>query len=212
MHPHEPTSLYAHEYRKSINLDISARCPLQCPRCRREDYKIAGRKPPGHDLSLKDFDKILFYFNSILFCGQASDPTAHPLFHDFLRRSYEEGVYVCIATAASHRKEDWYREAFRINPKAIWRFGIDGLPEESNLYRINQDGKYLWRMALIAKEMGLKVEQQCIVFSYNEGHINEVEKHATDAGIVFLKLYSSRWNNEDPYQPKLEGNFVKWQN
>ena len=67
-------------------------------------------------------------------------------------------------------------------------------------------------MALIAKEMGLKVEQQCIVFSYNEGQIDEVEKHATDAGITFLKLYSSRWNENDVYQPTAKGNFVKWQN
>lgn len=195
-----------------INLDISARCSLQCPRCRREDYRLAGRKPPGHDLSLEDFDKIIAHFKSIIFCGQISDPTAHPLFHDFLRRSYEENINICVATAASHRKEDWYREAFRINPKAKWRFGIDGLPEESQLYRVNQDGEYLWRMALIAKEMGLKVEQQCIVFSYNEGHIDEVEKHATDAGITFLKLYSSRWNENDVYQPTAKGNFVKWQN
>ena len=178
-------------------------------RCRREDDRLAGRKPPGHDLSLEDFDKIIAHFKSIIFCGQISDPTAHPLFHDFLRRSYEENINICVATAASHRKEDWYREAFRINPKAKWRFGIDGLPEESQLYRVNQDGEYLWRMALIAKEMGLKVEQQCIVFSYNEGHIDEVEKHATDAGITFLKLYSSRWNENEEAAQEIADKFFK---
>ena len=200
--------IYKAKYRNKINLDISARCPLACPRCRRQDYGFVGMKPPGHDISLEDFDKILMHFSNILFCGQISDPTAHPKFHDILRRCYEVGAKVCVATAASHRSEKWYKEAFELNPDAVWRFGIDGMPEESCLYRINQDGEKLWRMALLAKSMGLQVEQQCIVFSFNEHHIDKVQKHATDAGIRFLKLYSSRWRGDDPLQPKEKGNFI----
>jgi len=33
----------------------------------------------------------------------------------------------------------WYESAFESNPNAEWHFGLDGLPEESHLYRINQD-------------------------------------------------------------------------
>jgi MoaA/NifB/PqqE/SkfB family radical SAM enzyme len=202
--------IYKAKYRNKINLDIGARCPLECLRCRRQDYAMAGMKPPGHDISLEDFDKILMHFTNILFCGQISDPTAHSKFHDILRRCNEENAYVCVATAASHRSEKWYREAFELNKNAVWRFGIDGFPEESMLYRINQDGEKLWRMALIAKDMGLQVEQQCIVFSYNEDHIDEVQKHATDAGIRFIKLYSSRWRggDEDSLRPKKRENYV----
>jgi len=201
--------IYKAKYRTKINIDLSPRCPLACPRCRRQDYAASGMKPPGHDMSLEDFDKILMHFTNILFCGQISDPTAHPKFHDILRRCYEEKVYTCIATAASHRSEKWYKKAFEIHPLAVWRFGIDGLPEESHKYRVNQDGEKLWKMAMIAKYMGLQVEQQCIVFSYNEDHIDEVQKRATDAGIRFLKLYSSRWRgDDDEFKPKNTKNFI----
>ena len=47
--------IYKAKYRNKINLDIGARCPLECLRCRRQDYAMAGMKPPGHDISLEDF-------------------------------------------------------------------------------------------------------------------------------------------------------------
>ena len=38
--------------RDRINLDLTFRCALECPRCLRSYYKNAGMKIPGEDLSL----------------------------------------------------------------------------------------------------------------------------------------------------------------
>ncbi len=200
--------------RGNINLDISPRCTLMCPRCRRQDYIESGIPIPGHDLSMPEFKKIAKHFKRILFCGQVSDPVIHPKFHDFLEiinltRSeyYVDGI--TVSTAASQRTILWYKKAFELNPRALWRFGIDGLPHESCLYRINQDGEKLFEVMKMAVSMGIKVEWQYIVFSYNEDHIEEAKKMAIDNGISFLTMYSSRWKgDDDPYQPSDEINFI----
>ena len=64
----------------------------------------------------------------------------------------------------SHKKKEWYDEAF----DEEWKFGIDGLPKDSHKYRINQDGQYLFERMLDAKNKGLNVEWQYIIFDYNE--------------------------------------------
>ena len=44
--------------RRSINLDITHRCPLECPRCQRATaFTSNGLKVPGKDLSMKNFKK-----------------------------------------------------------------------------------------------------------------------------------------------------------
>jgi MoaA/NifB/PqqE/SkfB family radical SAM enzyme len=198
--------------RRNINLDISPRCTLKCPRCRRQDYLESGIPIPGHDLSKTDFKKIAKYFKSILFCGQVSDPIIHPKFHDFLEIMNLPEYYVdfvTVATAASHRPMSWYKKAFELNPRPLWRFGIDGLPEESCLYRINQDGEKLFEVMKMGVSMGIHVEWQYIVFSYNEDHVEQAKQMALDNNILFLTMYSSRWKGqEDPYQPSNKDNYI----
>ena len=198
--------------RKNINLDISPRCTLMCPRCRRQEYIDAGIPIPGHDLSITDFKKILKHFRRILFCGQVSDPIIHPKFHEFLELSVlpiYSPSHITVATAASHRPISWYKKAFELNPKALWRFGVDGLPEESCLYRINQDGEKLFEVMKMGVSMGISVEWQYIVFNYNENHVEQAKKMALDNHILFLIMYSSRWSGEDdPYQPTNSENYI----
>ena len=111
--------------------------------------------------------------------------------------------FVTVATAASHRPMSWYKKAFELNPRPLWRFGIDGLPEESCLYRINQDGEKLFEVMKMGVSMGIHVEWQYIVFSYNEDHIKEAYNMAKDNGIQFIVNYSGRWTGEqDPYKPR----------
>ena len=58
---------------KTINLDISYRCTLECPKCRRQQsMKRLGNK--GHNMNIVDFKKIISYFGGLNFCGSISDP------------------------------------------------------------------------------------------------------------------------------------------
>ena len=191
--------------RPAINLDITHRCPLECQNCQRfTSFTSKGIKVPGKDLAVDDFAKIIKHFNHINFCGQVSDPVHHPKFIKLLEMCYENGNSVSVHHASGAKARGWYPKAFKANPKARWTFGIDGLPEESDFYRRNQDGEKLYEMMIIARDILIqKPVWQWIVFSYNENHIAEGMQMAADIDVRFMTLLSSRWNGpKDPLKPK----------
>jgi len=202
--------------RKAINVDITHRCPLECPRCQRQmSFTHKGIKVPGGDITMEDFRKVLTIFDHINFCGQVSDPIHHPKFIQILKMIYDEGERCMLAGlpgkstsvhhATGYKKMDWYIKAFQANPKARWWFGIDGTPDVSHQYRINQDGQKLFEiMCEAVNHLEQKPVWQYIVFNYNEDPemIERAKQMADDAGVQFMLVYSSRWLGEnDPYRP-----------
>ena len=128
---------------RCLNIDSGNKCTLGCAACQRTVYKKSGRSIPGKDLTPLQFDKLTNYFNSVLFCGTFSDPIFNPYFIDILKICKRKKIRAKISTAASHKPEHWYVEAFDAYKEAVWMFGIDGLPKDSHKYRIHQEGMYL---------------------------------------------------------------------
>jgi hypothetical protein len=159
--------------------------------------KHLGNK--GHNINITDFKKIISYFEGLNFCGSISDPVMHPQFIEFLSLTKDHSVKV--SSAVSHRPFSWYERAFESNPNAVWHFALDGLPEESHLYRINQDGEKLFEVMKLAVLMGIKTYWQYIVFKYNQDHIDQARKMAKQHSIIFKEQHSSRWDENDPYKP-----------
>ena len=157
--------------RRSINLDITTKCTLACPECRRTVFKKKGMKINGGHMSFSDFKKVHSFFDHFSFCGGVSDPIFHPQFIEFLEYSIDKDVDV--HTAASHKSSEWYKKAFDANPNATWIFGIDGLPNESHKYRVNQDGIKLFNIMKMAASMDIDTVWQYLVFDYNKDHIDE---------------------------------------
>ena len=191
--------------KKGINIDISNRCPLECMRCQRQtNFTLEGRKVYGRDATMDEIRKLSDYFSSFNFCGQLSDPVHHPHFVDILEYLYKKDIQVTVHNASSQKPMKWYIKAFQAHPKAKWIFAIDGLPEESNMYRINQDGEKLYKVMLEAKKhLKQTPSWQFIVFSYNEHNLEKAKKMAVDEGLMFIVLHSSRWMGEDdPLRPK----------
>ena len=186
-----------------VNVDLSARCGLECPRCQRQTYFSSNKDIPGHDLTVDDFVKITDYFKSINFCGQLSDPVHNEYFIDILRLCKMKNVDGVIHNASSLKSKEWYIEAFQAHPDMRWVFGIDGLPKDSCMYRINQDGEKLFKVMLEAKKyLSFTPTWQMIVFSYNEHNIEKCKKMAADHGLGFLLTQSSRWiGDDDPLKP-----------
>ena len=90
-----------------------------------------------------------------------------------------------------------------------WLFGIDGLPEESHKYRINQDGIKLFDVAKLCVSKGIKTRWQYIIFKYNEDHIEKAKQMAHDNGIDFELNISSRFNGpEDSYLPSNPNHYI----
>ena len=191
--------------KKGINIDISNRCPLECMRCQRQtNFTLEGRKVYGRDATMDEIRKLSDYFSSFNFCGQLSDPVHHPKFIEILDYLYKKDIQVTVHNASSQKPMKWYIKAFQAHPKAKWIFAIDCLPEESNMYRINQDGEKLYRVMLEAKKhLKQTPSWQFIVFSYNEHNLEKAKKMAVDEGLMFIVLHSSRWMGEDdPLRPK----------
>ena len=191
--------------KKGINIDISNRCPLECMRCQRQtNFTLEGRKVYGRDATMDEIRKLSDYFSSFNFCGQLSDPVHHPKFIEILDYLYKKDIQVTVHNASSQKPMKWYVQAFQAHPKAKWIFAKDGLPEESNMYRINQDGEKLYKVMLEAKKhLKQTPSWQFIVFSYNEHNLEKAKKMAVDEGLMFIVLHSSRWMGEDdPLRPK----------
>jgi len=172
--------------RNDVSVDISNKCTLKCSQCARHQFPNPA-KIPGHTWTLEEFKKVISVYSSVDFNGQISDAVLNPNFIEMLKLAYSEGIDVEVSNAASHRDRTWYKNAFSANPDAHWIFGIDGLPDQSSIYRENQDGMHLYSMMLIAKQMGLRVTWQYIVFDYNERQI-ERAKNLAELNDIELQL------------------------
>ena len=190
--------------KKGINIDISNRCPLECMRCQRQtNFTFHGRKVYGKDATMDEVKKLAAHFTQLNFCGQLSDPVHHPKFIEILDYLYKKDIQVTVHNASSQKPMKWYIKAFQANNKAKWTFGIDGLPEQSHIYRVNQDGKKLYDIMLESKKyLKRRPVWQYLIFKYNEHNIEKAKQMAKEAGVTFMLLQSSRWNSEDdPLRP-----------
>lgn len=204
--------------RQGVNLDITHRCPLECPRCQRfSSFTSQGLKVPGGDMPFEEFKKVTERFKHINFCGQVSDPVHHPNFIEFLEHTYSFHIKnqtdpkvtprsVSVHHASGGKPIKWYPKAFAANPMAKWWFGIDGLPEDSPKYRINQDGHKMMEIMKIARDyLNDPPIWQMIVFNFNENDIDTCRDMAADLGVDFAVISSSRWlSNGDPLKPSSE--------
>lgn len=177
---------------KAINIDAGNKCTLECAACARQQYKNTGRKIPGNDLTPEQFDKLTAHFKKVSFCGTFSDPIFNPYFLDILKICKEKNIKTQISTAASQRPISWYQKAFDTYDKALWVFGIDGLPKDSHKYRIHQKGEYLFDIMLMAKSQNIPVEWQYIVFDYNKDDVEEAKKIAKKHKIRLTLIFSHR--------------------
>ena len=81
--------------RRRLNLDVTHRCPLECPNCQRQtSFTNYGLVPHGRDLTMKEIKMIAKHFVDIGFCGQLSDPVHHPKFYKILEMLYEKKIQV----------------------------------------------------------------------------------------------------------------------
>ena len=189
-------------YKRTLTMDISYLCTLECQYCLRQSMKRKKEKIPGGNLTLEQFEKLTDYFTGFSFCGQISDPIFNPKLKEILKMCKDKNKPVTVHVAASQRPTKWWNDVFEANTNAKWMFGIDGLPYESFLHRKNQDGEHLFNMMLLAKSKGIKCVWQYIVFSYNENHMEEAFELAKKHDIKVRFMASARWNYKDIMKPK----------
>ena len=201
--------------RKRVNLDISNKCTLECIACSRQTNRFNGTPIPGKDMTISQWTKLAKHYKYLSLCGQISDPIFNPNLLEFIKIAKEHNTAMSIHTAATakHKKLDWYMKAFEIYKKGVfWKFGIDGMPDTSPLYRTNQDSEFLFNVMLKAKEVGANIQWQYIIFSFNEHQIEEAKKFAKENKISLQFKKSSRFQGMEVAIPKEKENYVRKKN
>lgn len=195
--------------KKVLNIDLTNKCSLRCPGCIRQKV-YRGKNVPGSDIDVDSWEKITDYFDTIIVCGQVSDPTHHEDFFTLLKIAIQKNVRLEISVAASFRPKSWFTRAFLMTKghDIEWIFGIDGLPADSNKYRVNQDGEKLYAIMKQCASMGNNTTWQYIVFNYNEDDVDKCYSMAKDIGVKFKKIISSRWNTIEHLRPKSKTNYL----
>jgi MoaA/NifB/PqqE/SkfB family radical SAM enzyme len=196
----------------SPNMDLSHRCILRCPQCLRQKVEGLPRIARSFDIGKAEFRKVLNYYeNQITFCGQISDPIYHPDFLAFLEMMDGLGKGLRVATNGTNTKgmdEKWWEKAYSYGlGENCWYFGVDGLDEKSELYRIGSNFKQVWETMKMGVQAGHPIVWQYIIFGYNEHEIEQAKEIAHKEGITLLLVKTNR--GFDPRSRKLRKNVQK---
>ena len=176
------------------NLDISHRCILRCPQCIRQKTYSQDQIRRSFDLEEEEFSKILdFYELGITFCGQISDPIYHPNFLKFLKMCDGLGLCVRIATNGTGKSKEWLEEAFSYGKgENAWYFGVDGIDEKSELYRVGSNFKEVWEVMKMGRDLGNIIVWQYIIFGYNEHEVDRAVEIAKEEDFALLMIKTNR--------------------
>jgi MoaA/NifB/PqqE/SkfB family radical SAM enzyme len=193
------TDLYIKEQHKQRpNIDASHRCIFKCPQCIRQKITSQDQIRRSFDLEGENFQKIFdYYTEGITFCGQISDPIYHPKFLELLKRCDGQRKRVRIATVGSGKKDDWWDEAYSYGVgENAWYFGVDGIDEKSELYRVGSKFQDVWKRMKQGRDSGHVIVWQYIVFGYNEHEVDRAIEIAKEEDFALLLVNTNRGFNE----------------
>lgn len=189
------------------NIDTGYRCILRCPQCIRQKLESQDQIKRSFDMDDETFDKILNYYNNgLAFCGQISDPIYHPNFLGFLRKCNGQKRAIRIATNGTGKSLEWWEEAYSYGKNEnAWYFGVDGIDEKSELYRVGSNFKNVWEMMQLGKKLGHIIVWQYIIFGYNEADIEKAKEIAMKEGFSILFIKTNRgFNFNDQYRKNVQ--------
>ena len=181
------------------NIDSSHRCIFKCPQCIRQKSISQDQIRRSFDLEEKNFKKILDYYElGLTFCGQISDPIYHPRFLNLLKLCDGKDRAVRIATVGSGKKDEWWEEAYSYGVgENAWYFGVDGIDEKSELYRIGSNFTDVWNRMKQGRDLGHTIVWQYIIFGYNEHEVDEAIEIAKQEDFSLLLINTNRGFNPD---------------
>lgn len=188
-----------HQKRSRPNIDASHRCVFRCPQCIRQKTSSQEQIKRSFDLEEEHFKKILDYYDlGITFCGQISDPIYHPRFLNLLKMCDGQGKAVRIATVGSGKSDSWWDEAYSYGVgENAWYFGVDGIDEKSELYRVGSNFQDVWSRMKQGRDLGHTIVWQYIIFGYNEHEVDRAIEIAKEEDFSLLLVNTNRGFNPD---------------
>lgn len=199
-------------FERTINVDTSTRCLMQCPFCSRQNFVAKYQWHTGKrliktnrtfygDLKPENALQMANSFDRISFCGQISDPIFHKNLFSILE-ALDQGTAIRTLefhTVASGKKMAWWERVFSHMENAKYKtdliIGIDGIDQKTASHRIGQNFEEAWevlRYFADNKRDNIDITWQFIPFLYNEDEVLTAAETAVSLGINLLLLKSSR--------------------
>jgi MoaA/NifB/PqqE/SkfB family radical SAM enzyme len=190
-----------------IDLEITTRCRLECPKCSRT---VLGKSLKIKDMSLIAFRKIAESgkYKAIFFGGTYGDCIYHPNFYDIIKIAKENKIHVTIHTNGSGKQIKWWESIIQLlEPKDRLNFAMDGFNETVGEYRVNfkksDFEKNIQILDMAKNKYGITTIWTFIPMRFNEHQIQQAAELAMSKNIIFIIKKSNRWfNKNDPHLPK----------
>jgi len=177
---------------RQIHLEITNNCQASCPMCSRNYHGgIDNPLIKIKDWTLEYFksiinEEVLTQIDSLYFCGNFGDP----LLNNDLIAMIEFAVVIKptieirVHTNGSIRSTEWWEQLAKAMPiNHLLIFGIDGLAETHNLYRIGTDFNKIIKNAKAFIKAGGLAEWAFIRFKHNAHEVEEAKTFATNIGF-----------------------------
>lgn len=184
-----------------IDIELTSFCNISCPSCARDTpnvQNILNTKILSLDLIKRKFRRSDWMnLDLINLCGSIDEPISHPDIIDIIQFFLEWGVSVSISTNGSLRSEEWWKSLGKrfdyVNSRLTIVWGVDGIDETSEIYRIGSRFEKVRRNWRAFIEAGGRSTWQFIVFDHNKHQLAELEQVAIDEGFTNTKvIYSIR--------------------
>jgi MoaA/NifB/PqqE/SkfB family radical SAM enzyme len=184
------------------HIELTRRCPLACPACRRT-YESNAVVDPKQDI---DTNALLEFFPKnklidtkyICLQGNLGDPIYHPNFHN-ISEHFFSAQDLNVITNGTHNKDFWNRvlETWPENSRVT--LSIDGLQHTNHIYRVNSNWNKIQDLFdLIAqRKHKCKIEWKYIVFEHNYHQVEEAQLLADKLGIDIFRIQKSRKLDEN---------------
>jgi MoaA/NifB/PqqE/SkfB family radical SAM enzyme len=181
---------------RSFNVEITNRCTLGCPECKRTNNPWVRDNLTQLPLDLLErifpvSEKALHGGLMLNLCGTYGDCIYHSRFHDVIAHFKSAGLSVMIETNGSHRSLAWWEKTCTLLDESDGiTFSVDGLEDTNHIYRINSRWSDI-EAAMAYCAPRVYVSWKFIVFSHNEHQIDAAKALAKRLGVRDLTLKKS---------------------
>lgn len=188
---------------KVIHLEVTSQCQASCPMCARNiQGGVTNPFITETEVTLDTFKKwfsedIIKQLDRLYMCGNLGDPC---IAKDTLKifeyiRNLNPTADLSMNTNGSARKLEFWSGLAGADVKI--RFGIDGLEDTHNLYRIGTDWKNILNNAKHFIEHGGEATWDMLIFDHNKHQVDLCKERSIELGFKnFISKNTARFRDD----------------
>jgi MoaA/NifB/PqqE/SkfB family radical SAM enzyme len=202
---------------KIVQVEISSKCVLKCPRCPRTELDLPWL---NQEMSLDQFKlvftkEVLAHIEDLVFCGHTGDALYATEFLEIVEYVKQiSQTRLQIIVNGSYKKSDWWaRLGHLLTEDDSVTFSVDGWDNDSNnKYRVNSDFNSIVNgIRTLREHSPCYINWSTIYFNFNQNHIDHIAGIAQNLGCDSFQLVKSakfdnqyQLNGVDPLKPSVK--------